>query len=418
MKKNSNSLVKIVAVFIVIITVITTASSCSKNAATSSSKNYDTVKTDLLTRPTAKSTTTPSEITLELAKAAYQNKFNERVAENAESFWADNLSYSIYDIDGNGIPELIIDNGYKTNTMEDGIEIYTYTENDGLILIGSSYDGWTNAFYDEIPNDGKINVVFVAKGKCYINEYCISNNTLTVTPVVEMHDYNEEDRQWLDSLEGIIEFIYYELEAEATTEPTTSLYDYYDSQIVTESRFNSIEELTEHYLNYWEINHGDLQACKVIEAVDWYNGEGQKELITAAAVTFLAENNKSVLDFEDELLYIQICNFLPFSDFGNATELPEIKRLMDLFTDDVPFWMVIKAYYSLANEATLLNALENGEKVIKVQNGEQDNGTYATKKVAQYAHDSLGNYCDFYEYFGIENTTGAEGRWDTGNKYE
>lgn len=216
----NNIVPKIVAIILVIASMLAVAS-CSENDELKP-KPAITTQSDSI-----------AEETPILAEIEYKNKFYRIVAENINSTNIGNLAYAIYDMDDNGIPELIIDNGYKTNTMENGVEFYSYSETDGISFIGSSYDGWANTFYDEEPGDGKINIVFTGKEKIQVNEYSISNNELTVTTVVELRDITDDDRLWIDSLKGKIEFVYYESETSATEfiteEQTTSLYEYYNS---------------------------------------------------------------------------------------------------------------------------------------------------------------------------------------------
>lgn len=176
-----------------------------------------------------------------------------------------------------------------------------------------------------------------------------------------------------------------------TQEPTTSLFDYYDSRLIKESRFETIEELTNYYLEYWEKHNEGRTVLEVIDGVDFYDDE----ICTAAAVQYLIQNEKSVDDFYNEYIHLQVCHLSPY---GEYLPVDELKALYDLFPEDANKYMIAKSYMGLAKEVIVLNELDKGNPII----GFESNGCI-TKETAQISYDTFNDYSPIYDYFGIIN---------------
>ena len=174
-----------------------------------------------------------------------------------------------------------------------------------------------------------------------------------------------------------------------TQEPTTSLFDYYDSRLIKESRFETIEELTNYYLEYWEKHNEGRTVLEVIDGVDFYDDE----ICTAAAVQYLIQNEKSVDDFYSEYIHLQVCHHSPY---GEYLPVDELKTLYDWFPEDANKYMIAKSYMRLAKEVIVLNELDKGNPVIAFElNG------CITKEIARTAYDTFDIYGPIQKYFDI-----------------
>ncbi len=79
----------------------------------------------------------------------YAHNYGAKIAYTGELTYNDDITgYFLFDIDGNGIPELI----YRTGSCEADYMYYVYTYNDGTCFVGS-FSGSHVAFYDTAPNE-------------------------------------------------------------------------------------------------------------------------------------------------------------------------------------------------------------------------------------------------------------------------
>lgn len=110
-----------------------------------------------------------------------ENEFGE-YGRNAED-----TSFCLYDFDADGIPELLLDHGYKTNTMDDGVGIYTYSPAKGMILLGSA-SAFAGDFFDETPGDGEFGLLCFYHDRSAEYKYKIVGETLKETVVTDWHE--------------------------------------------------------------------------------------------------------------------------------------------------------------------------------------------------------------------------------------
>ena len=98
----------------------------------------------------------------------------------------DTVQFMLYDMDLNGMPELILDNGYKTNTGG-GFGVYTFTQSQGLIHLGDMMTHGDTLF-DPTPGDNSIRSYFAYHGYVGEFEYRVVNNKLVETTITEIHE--------------------------------------------------------------------------------------------------------------------------------------------------------------------------------------------------------------------------------------
>lgn len=113
---------------------------------------------------------------------------------------ADDTEFYLYDFDANGVPELMIDHGYKTNTMEEGVSIYTYTAEKGLIHLGNAAEMAT-FFYDETPGDGDFGLFCFYHDSTAEYQYRIEGETLKETVVQDWREstMTDDSSEYLDT---------------------------------------------------------------------------------------------------------------------------------------------------------------------------------------------------------------------------
>lgn len=122
----------------------------------------------------------------------YQQQI-DRIAElNASGRNGETADFTLYDLDGDGIPELFLNCGYKTNAYEQGILVYSYFIDKGGWEAGS-IDGKAAAFYDKQPGDGELNVICVYHGSMAEFSYRIVNEKLTETVVADWQPRTDEE---------------------------------------------------------------------------------------------------------------------------------------------------------------------------------------------------------------------------------
>ena len=122
----------------------------------------------------------------------YQQQI-DRIAElNASGRNQETAAFTLYDLDEDGIPELLLNGGYKTNAYEQGILVYSYFIDKGGFEAGS-INRAAQAFFDKQPGDGEINVICVHHNTMAEMSYRIVNEKLTETVVTDWHERTDEE---------------------------------------------------------------------------------------------------------------------------------------------------------------------------------------------------------------------------------
>ncbi len=156
-------------------------------------------ETQIVTETETSSVTTTRNLTTtqaslwQKAQMAYLMEIQRVEMQNEGGRNTETTRFILYDFDNNGIPELIIDHGYKTNTYEEGYAVYKYTEN-GLINLGSVFRH-ADCFYDTTPGDGEFNVIMAYHYGVGEYRYKIQGDKLIETVVTEMHMDGEEQKE-------------------------------------------------------------------------------------------------------------------------------------------------------------------------------------------------------------------------------
>lgn len=153
--------------------------------------------------PAAAETTVPAAETdaaqddLSAVYAAYLREVRRVYDQNAseESEYgeigrnAENTEFFLYDFDADGIPELMLNHGYKTNTMEEGVSIYTFVPGKGLVHLGNT-DPMASFFTDETPGDSEFGLYCFYHDHMAEYVYKIEGETMQETVV---QDWREAD---------------------------------------------------------------------------------------------------------------------------------------------------------------------------------------------------------------------------------
>ena len=120
------------------------------------------------------------------AMNAYRAEVKRVLKANEGARNEDTIQFILYDMDLNGIPELILDNGYKTLTTADGFSVYTYTAEQGLIHLGNMKShGYL--LFDLTPGDNEISLLFAYHSYVGEFDYRVENNVLVETVVSDTH---------------------------------------------------------------------------------------------------------------------------------------------------------------------------------------------------------------------------------------
>lgn len=137
------------------------------------------------------------------AYEAYEEIVDEVYSKNDNHRNLDTISFVIMDFNNDEMPELIVDNGYKTNTMDNGLEFYSYDDKEVIHIGSKSYTGNLYCVFDGIVGDGIVHVAYVMRGFISENKLEIKNNELIDTVI---HDYKEvtdadKDKSYLNEIE-------------------------------------------------------------------------------------------------------------------------------------------------------------------------------------------------------------------------
>ncbi len=120
----------------------------------------------------------------------YEDIIDEVYEKNKNHHNADTISFVVMDLNGDDIPELIVENGYKTFT--EGQDFYSYDSN-GLIKLGSAcVNTFFDFFYDEVPDDGKINAIYIGREKISNHQFDISENILKDNTILDYIDITDD----------------------------------------------------------------------------------------------------------------------------------------------------------------------------------------------------------------------------------
>ena len=127
----------------------------------------------------------------EVKRVFHQNAFEEsEYGETGRN--ADTTAFFLYDFDANGIPELMLDHGYKTNTMEEGVSIYTFVPGKGLVHLGNT-DPMASFFTDETPGDSRFGLFCFYHDNMAEYAYTIEGETLQETVVQDWRESHVSD---------------------------------------------------------------------------------------------------------------------------------------------------------------------------------------------------------------------------------
>ena len=187
-------------------------------------------------------------------------------------------------------------------------------------------------------------------------------------------------------------------ESETENAPKTKEYyfDLYESDLITDSRFSTIEEMADYYTVQWTRNRDNRTPEQIIEDVDVYNE--YPKLIISAAVSYLYDKGYTLYDFEDEFFYLQVSQLQPGSEEIDETTLLWLEDLLNLFPEDFNKFSIIKAYQLVSKEVIIINSLAYGEKIVDFDGY----SCVVTKRIAEQSYESLGYYYYIHEYFGIK----------------
>ncbi|MBQ4244546.1 MAG: hypothetical protein II702_06505 [Clostridia bacterium] len=156
-------------------------------------------ETETTSVTTTRNLTTTQASLWQKAQMAYLMEIESLKAENEGGRNTDTASFILYDIDNNGIPELFLYCGYKTNMHGDGYRVYTYSEN-GLIKLGN-IDNSAIDFYDDTPGDGDFKVLFLYHYSMAKSSFKVQNNSLVETTIEGYHQYDPDGEEIDNALE-------------------------------------------------------------------------------------------------------------------------------------------------------------------------------------------------------------------------
>ena len=124
----------------------------------------------------------PSDALKAQAMKAYQQEVERVYQINLGGRNADTTSFNLYDFDENGMPELILYGGYKTE-LGGAMTFYTYTRQKGLVEIGST-SGTSAEFADHTKGDNEFDLFYAYHGRCWAQR-CLIENEQLVTFTIE-----------------------------------------------------------------------------------------------------------------------------------------------------------------------------------------------------------------------------------------
>ena len=131
--------------------------------------------------------------------AYYQLQIEDVIQRNADGRNQELAEFNLYDMDGDGIPELFLNPGYKTNAYGD-FPVYSYTADRGGWYIGA-VNRAARAFYDKQPGNGEINVICVHHSRMGELAYKIVDGELVETTISDWHE--RTDDEYDDDVEAV-----------------------------------------------------------------------------------------------------------------------------------------------------------------------------------------------------------------------
>lgn len=123
--------------------------------------------------------------------AYYQQQIDDVIAFNMDGRNQETAEFNLYDMDGDGIPELFLNPGYKTNAYGD-FPVYSYTADRGGWYVGS-VNRAALAFYDKQPGNGEINVICVHHSRMGELSYKIADGELVETTISDWHERTDDE---------------------------------------------------------------------------------------------------------------------------------------------------------------------------------------------------------------------------------
>lgn len=142
---------------------------------------------NMLNRPS------PSEVF-----AFYRQQIDEIIRQNQDGRNPETAGFNLYDINGDGIEELFLHCGYRTNTADRGILVCSYSADKGGWIPGS-INAMAGIIYDTCLIPGEIRAVCAYHGRMAEFSYQLNNDALTETIVTDWHE--QGDTEYQDSKE-------------------------------------------------------------------------------------------------------------------------------------------------------------------------------------------------------------------------
>lgn len=285
------------------------------------------------------------------AYEAYEEIVDKVYRQNEEHRNLDTISFVILDLNNDEIPELIVENGYKTNTMENGLEFYSY-DLSGIIVIGSHRTGnWGSHIYDNIPNDGKVIVFDQYRDLESEHELNISNNRLIDTEITEYSDEElEGNKNYPNKIEmysvydkkAYFEMLYKNRTSQnlAGYETRATVYEKYQKTLQTMLdqgfEFEDVDIHKTDYYNYPLVAVSFDKTYSIPNYIITMTDVG--EMITFNCNDFPCEPNSSInydiwfVEGEAAFVYVKTANTSSsFTTENNRMEIYELSSLSDSF---------------------------------------------------------------------------------------
>lgn len=325
------------------------------------------------------------ELSEDIVFKAYE-AYEEIVDEvyNQNDIHLETISFVIIDLNGDEMPELIVENGYITDTMANGLEFYSYDDK-GLINIGSKYNAGFNLLYDEIPGNGKINAIYIGKEKISEHQFDISDNRLIDTTIFDYRDITDGDRdsegRIISDYPNIIDMYYFNdkeayfdmlynnrISKNLSGKESTTMYKEYQKTLQAMlDQGLSFESALVHKANYnyplVAVSFDNTYSIPnyIITMTD------TGEMITFNCNNFPCEPNSSIdydiwfVEGEEAFVYVKSANTSSsFSPQNNSIEIYELSSLSNSFelTASYTISYEIPEGESLQDETTLNEARE------------------------------------------------------------
>ncbi len=312
------------------------------------------------------------------AYEAYEEIVDEVYRQNKD--YMGTVSFVIIELNGDKIPELIVDNGHETYTEENGLEFYSY-DSLGIIAIGSHNLGdWGCHIYDNIPNDGKVNVFDFYRVFESEHELNISNNRLIDIEITEYSDEElEENKNYPNKIEMYSIFdrkAYFDMLYENRTsynltdnDSKASIYEEYQKTLQSMlDQGLEFENVGIHNTDYYSYPLVAVSFDKTYSIPNYIIAKSTAgEMITFDCNNFPCEPNSSInydiwfVEGKAAFVYVKTANTSnSFTTENNRMEIYELSPLSDSFELATSYTISheIPEGESLQDETTLNEARE------------------------------------------------------------